>query len=39
MKTDNPYKLVAAQKENLRNLGKSDDYLELYKEVGEEMGS
>ena len=29
-------KLVAAQKENLRDLGKSDDYLELYREVGEE---
>ncbi|WP_340106838.1 Eco57I restriction-modification methylase domain-containing protein [Rhodohalobacter sp. 8-1] len=29
-------RLVAAQKENLRNLGKSDDYLELYEEVGEE---
>ncbi len=28
-------KLVAAQKENLRELGKSDDYLELYREVGE----
>ncbi len=26
-------KLVAAQKENLRNLGKSDDYLELYREI------
>jgi len=30
-------KLVAAQKENLRNLGKNDDYLELYGEVGEEI--
>lgn len=30
-------KLVAAQKENLRNLGKSDDYLELYGEVGKEV--
>ena len=28
-------RLVAAQKENLRKLGKSDDYLELYGEVGE----
>tara|TARA_R100001143_G_C3361001_1_gene135707 strand:- start:12659 stop:16237 length:3579 start_codon:yes stop_codon:yes gene_type:complete len=27
-------RLVAAQKENLRKLGKSDDYLELYGEVG-----
>lgn len=26
-------KLVAAQKENLRKLGKSDDYLELYEEI------
>lgn len=26
-------KLVAAQKENLRKLGKSDDYLEMYWEV------
>lgn len=28
-------RLLEAQKENLRNLGKSDDYLELYREVGE----